>query len=564
MRVRSPGLVLFASTVLLTTGCSKLENRLIEEEFYGTKPFSPAGTNTVLPPKLDRVDLFSHIARGDFCVHHRILTGVDLAEVPLAQDQPTTSGFLANLRTMFDWSKSPVPSIKEPQIAQAEARAAALENQEPARARAERCRAEVDRITTAANDTNYSVSQRLARAYDEFTRMPGQPGTSLSIDQQRQRRNEVQGEILRASERRCNAYKLYLQTIQSNASFGFGSAATVLGGLGAIFTDAGVARALSGAAGITSGVGAQFQESFFLSIAVPAIAEGIDNARQSIHGQIVSQRDSTIHAYTLQHAILDAVRYDGACSIPRGLQEVAEAARNVRTPSAFVMTRAIEQFAEARRALNGLTAVESTDIPSSVFGSASGGLRQSEVEDTVLRSPLEGIKAQEVALRAQEAAARSIFARIRSDVMARSENERSDDEKHVISAADLALAALAAATNRTMSQVAGTTVATQAAALEAALSGSRATLASRQSTPEQKRSAQIESNVSLGQVRTRVLAPLQQAVAPLYAVLEATRTISTAVEAKDRVKALCALVGEFNKVHPAAPAASPAAATVCS
>jgi hypothetical protein len=542
-------LALILTTAFALGGCSSFANRFIEEEFYGTKPFGPAGTNSVLPPKLDRVDLFSHIAQGNFCQHYEILTGVKLADVPATPPQPS-DWTISTLLGRISGGTAPAPTTAE--ISTATQRAKALEGNATEESRALRCKAEVERLTSTTTDGNYSVSQRLARAYQVFASNAGSSGDSL-----KQRRNQIQDEVLRASEQRCNVYKLYLQTIQSNSTFFAGSAATVLGGLGAIFTDAGVARALAGAAGITTGVGAQFQESFFLSIAVPAISEGIDNARQSKYSTISDSRNSDIHTYTLQRALMDAVAYDGACSIPRGLQEVAEAARNVRTPSAFVMTRAIEQFTEARRALNTLTATETPgDVTSSVFGSGSGGLRQSEVEETVLRSPLEGIKAQEMAVRAQESMARATFAR------AQSEGDASG-QTNVKGAAELSQRALANATNRTIAKVSDTGLASAAAQNENVLSSNRAILASRQGTAVQKRDAQIALDLELGKVRSDLLSPLQSAVAPYYSVLEATRTLSTQVKPEDKQATLCALFRALEKVHPGTPAAIAVDGTAC-
>lgn len=519
-------------------GCmSNLSNRLIEEEFYGTKPFGPAGTNSVLPPKLDRVDLFSHIARGDFCVHYRILTGVDLPEpAPTA-----TGGFTSLVNSLKVGIFGGTPSPEQQQVlraADAVREQAASADQVATRAgRAERCRLEVERIAMASNDGNYSVSQRLARAYDVFAK-----DTSGDSDAPKRRRNEIQDEVLRASEQRCNTYKLYLQTVQSNSSFITGSAATIMGGLGAIFTDAGVARALAGAAGITSGVGAQFQESFFLSIAVPAIAEGIDNARQSAFLNISTKRNSDINGYTLQHALMDAVRYDGACSIPRGLQEVAEAARNVRNPSAFVMQRAIDQFTEARRALNTLAATErSGEASGGTLPSISSG-REDEIAAEALTAPLNSVQMRINTIRAEQERfverMRGIAARADEDSARTSLNEQIGTTR----------TALNGAADRTVQKIEETRAA--AAELDAKLRVAlQAQRAAGSNSPERQAAARNVQAIR-DEIQERVVAPGRTRMAVFF---RATRSAEGAPDAENNASkkaALEATASLLNEAHP--------------
>lgn len=521
--------VLALSFVL--TGCSRLENAFIEGQFYGDKPFVPAGTNTVLPPKLDRVDLFSHIARGDYCVHYRILTGVDFSDVPPVQANGwTVSGILTKVLI----GRQDSEAVKNTEVKAAQGRAEALETQSTAEARAKRCKDEVERLTATATDSNFSVSQRLARAYDEFARSPGKAGEFLTGEEQRQRRGQIQDEVLRASEQRCNTYKLYLQTIQSNASFLSGSASTILGGLGAIFTDSGVSRALAGAAGISAGVGAQFQESYFMSLAVPAISEGIDNARQTIFNQIAQQRKSDIHLYTLQNALLDAVRYDGACSIPRGLQEVADAARNIRTPGAFVMQRAIEQFTQARQSLNTLASVEvNGGAASAVFGTAGADQEIASFVD----QPTLAVAKQIEMIRSYALSVDAAMTRL----VATAPNDYDDNVK-------LARDQLTGARDRVIPNLSA--LAETARTIEVDIVKAQVKIADAKADIDAKNTAIAELNSARGKSRSEVIAPLQGSAATFLSAADSVRILSFATTKSGRNDAVCHIQKAFGNVAP--------------
>ena len=134
-------------------------------------------------------------------------------------------------------------------------------------------------------------------------------------------RNAIQDEIIRASDQRCGVYKIHLRRLQSTSNFLLGSAATALGGLGAIFTAADTARALAGAAGITSGINAEYQESFFSSVIAPVIIDGMEARRSTLRQSIDPHRTEDLLKYPLQAALADAARYAAACSASEGLAE---------------------------------------------------------------------------------------------------------------------------------------------------------------------------------------------------------------------------------------------------
>jgi hypothetical protein len=167
-------------------------------------------------------------------------------------------------------------------------------------------------------------SRMLAKAYENFYSYPNPKA----------RRNSIQDTIIGASDQRCNVFKVFLQRNQSENNFWTGSFATALGGAGAIFTSANVARTFSGLSGIVSGVGAEFNQAYYANLTVSVIVQGIDAERQRIREDIARARatDHEATQYTVQAAIADAIRYHAACSIITGLSAASESIRMVSNP----------------------------------------------------------------------------------------------------------------------------------------------------------------------------------------------------------------------------------------
>ena len=146
------------------------------------------------------------------------------------------------------------------------------------------------------------------------------------------KRDAAQDRLLRASENRCGFYQRYLKRIQSDSSLGFGTLATVLGGVGSIVTGAGEARALSGAAGISSGVGAEVQKELFANLTTTVIVPGIEKRRSDLHNQIMRNRCYGVDRYTAGMAIADAIAYHNACSLDTGVAEAGLAMKEASSP----------------------------------------------------------------------------------------------------------------------------------------------------------------------------------------------------------------------------------------
>lgn len=168
----------------------------------------------------------------------------------------------------------------------------------------------------------YQLERRLQYAYKKATdEIAAKPDVQQQIT-----RNGIQSQLMGSSDDKCSDYIVGLQNLQSNSGFLFGAATTILGGLGAIFTPAATARALAGAAGITSGVGAEFDNNMFQQKAISVIAKGMEARRQRFREtSLDQQRKLPLREYTLQEAVADIERYHGFCHIVIGFTEAEDA-----------------------------------------------------------------------------------------------------------------------------------------------------------------------------------------------------------------------------------------------
>nr|VFJ97599.1 MAG: hypothetical protein BECKLFY1418A_GA0070994_107111 [Candidatus Kentron sp. LFY] len=157
-----------------------------------------------------------------------------------------------------------------------------------------------------------------------------------------------------ASEQRCNVYKIYLKRLHGKGNFYTGSLATILGGAGAIVTGVDGARILSGLAGITSGVRAEFNQAVFVNLAIPVITKGIESRRNDIRQKIKTERGNDLTSYTVEAAIGDAIRYHGACSIIAGLEQAEDAIQELDNPGLSMMNRFLcqQRYQEEMRTLD--------------------------------------------------------------------------------------------------------------------------------------------------------------------------------------------------------------------
>jgi len=193
-------------------------------------------------------------------------------------------------------------------------------------------------------------------------------------------RDAVQDRILGVATSRCNVFKTYLRRQQADTNFLLGSLTTASGVLGAVLQGAKASRNLAGAAGLFSGLQAEYNSSYYSNLAAHVIVQGIETHQARLLTQIVEARRSRdVHEYGMEAAIKDAVHFDGTCSTVVGLLEAAEAIKEVVNPG---IPRAAELIA-AVKAMNTIS--QTTDIQSLM---QSGELQKLLLQAAPKASPL--------------------------------------------------------------------------------------------------------------------------------------------------------------------------------
>jgi hypothetical protein len=202
-------------------------------------------------------------------------------------------------------------------------------------------------ILAAGNPTLASATLDDAIVYYEAKQGPSSPTNNGPWARLR---NTLQDRILVASQSRCGFYEEYLKRFQSNSATLFGALATVLGGVGAIVTGADGARALAGAAGISSGIGAEVQKDLFAGITSTVIVPGIEKRRGEILQSILKNRCRTPDRYTIGLALAQALQFHSACAMDVGIAEGGNAIKNATNPGAQGMASFMSLGAQVNQA----------------------------------------------------------------------------------------------------------------------------------------------------------------------------------------------------------------------
>jgi hypothetical protein len=185
---------------------------------------------------------------------------------------------------------------------------------------------------------NLDAARPLAPRMIEVDLIVAQQVMDASTDTGRKKeiRNDVVGWLIQASDERCGLYLETLNETDRETSVFFTGLATILGGLGAIFTPASTVRALSGAAGISAGVGSSWSNSAFLAQSQQAIAKAIRLRRATIRDEVRNRFGDEVSAWPLSSAASDVQRYHDSCSLPGAFAEITDALQRpsvtVRTP----------------------------------------------------------------------------------------------------------------------------------------------------------------------------------------------------------------------------------------
>lgn len=176
-------------------------------------------------------------------------------------------------------------------------------------------------------------------------------------------RNSVQDRILSVSTSRCNVFKTFLRRQQADSNFWLGSAATVAGVVGALVSAPLATRHWAGAAGILSGVQAEFNSTYYSNLAAHVIVQGIESHQNRLLAQLVAERQTkSIDDYSMEAAIRDAIHFDGTCSTVVGLVEASDSikeAANPGLPRAMQVIGAVKATAEVLKTDNFKAMVDS-------------------------------------------------------------------------------------------------------------------------------------------------------------------------------------------------------------
>lgn len=147
----------------------------------------------------------------------------------------------------------------------------------------------------------------------------------------RQRRNFYVSALLVASDERCEAWFETLGETDRETNFVFGVISTITGVLGGIFTPAATARGLAGAAGISSGMRAEFNGTFFAQQTANALIDAIKKERALRRTDILGAFERPYSAWQLSRARVEVQSYHDLCSLPAGVRLIQDAVR--RPPS---------------------------------------------------------------------------------------------------------------------------------------------------------------------------------------------------------------------------------------
>lgn len=179
--------------------------------------------------------------------------------------------------------------------------------------------------------------------------------TDISDEKKRMHRNSVQERMIAASVSRCNVFKTYLRRQQTDVNFIYGTLTTAAGALGAIATGVDASRLMAGAAGLFSGIRAEYNQTYYSNLAAHVIIKGIEVKQELVYRQIQSEgQTKSVDNYPMEAAIKDAMFFDGQCSTVTGLTQAGASIEATTEPGLEALTRGI---------LRARIAKEAADMP---------------------------------------------------------------------------------------------------------------------------------------------------------------------------------------------------------
>ena len=165
---------------------------------------------------------------------------------------------------------------------------------------------------------------RIANAFNSFYEPCSELRKGSDRDGELQlRRNRVQDRLVAASNQRCALYKQHVRRFDSTSNVLLGALTTLSAGAGALVTHVDSARVLSGLAAAASGVRAELNETYFQQNTIQVLSNAFEKRRDEFRTEMLGKSKNSIHKYTVERAVADALRYHNACSLVTGLEEIA-------------------------------------------------------------------------------------------------------------------------------------------------------------------------------------------------------------------------------------------------
>lgn len=186
-------------------------------------------------------------------------------------------------------------------------------------------------LMTASKSEDQQIAEAIASFYSVWDPDKKQSDQTLAL-----LRNEIQDQIIAASNQRCHQWKLFFANSAENFSFAATTAGTVTSAMGTALTRTGAKSIASAATSIFTGANSNFSDAYLQTKTISVIFQGIDTRRQNILNNIVTLRfhagqngaegaPAPLTEYSLSRAIADALEYHAACSVQSGLQQASEA-----------------------------------------------------------------------------------------------------------------------------------------------------------------------------------------------------------------------------------------------
>lgn len=179
------------------------------------------------------------------------------------------------------------------------------------------------------------------------------------------RRDRVQDRLIWASESACADYLSNVRRSFTSTNLNLGGATTLFGALGSILNSKDAIRVFSGAAGVTSGLRAEYNDVYFSSQAFEVVSKAIRNVREKALKTINDERrNKGIREYTLEAAIADATRYHATCNVMAGLEEAADAVTRDRDPGLKRVSELLQNVGAGVSVSLGTAALDTGSLPS--------------------------------------------------------------------------------------------------------------------------------------------------------------------------------------------------------